>query len=514
METKAPAEETVQQPSLTAKAVRGTVWSAISTGGKQLLTIASVATVARKLGPGAYGVMGMAGLLLLLVSMLRDLGTGVAIIQKSTLSKRLLSSLFWVNVLTGMVAASIVAISAPFMARFFHQPLLMPILTVLSISFVLTATGVVHNSLLYREMQYQKLAIADLSAAALTYLVALSFAYSGFGVWSLVFANLTSALSATLFYWLACRWRPSLILDRKEVESVLGFSLNLTGFVFFNFFSRNADNIIVGKFRGDAELGNYSMAYNLMLAPMSNITAVIAQVTFPAFARIQDDISRFRSAYMRQLMLIGLITFPLMAGMGVLADPLIRAVLKDKWAGAIPIFQILAPVGLVQSIWTMIGTICNARGRTDLMFRMGLGTSVVLVIAFLIGVRYGAVGVAAAYAITFLGVITYPTFAMGLRLIELRFRDLALSLLPQLLITLAMALTCLAWLWILTMGGITNPWVKLLTTSPIGAIAYIAMIIGFRPAVLDVLEEIASGYENRHVTKLFAGMRRLSWRRS
>ena len=501
------------QPTLTQKAVTGTAWSALSTVGKQILSIASVATVARMLGPSAYGVMAMANLLILLIGTIRDLGTGTAIIQRATISDRLLSSLFWVNLLVGLGAASLVAGGSPFMAQFFHTPVLLPILSVLSISFWLSSCGIVHNSLLFREMQYKKIAIADLSSAFIAYLVALTCAYRGLGVWSLVFANLSNSLSSTLFYWIFAPWRPRLIFDRNEVRSVTGFSLNLSGFVLMNYFSRNADNIIVGKVRGQSELGDYQMAYNLMLTPLSNITAVIAQVTFPAFSRIQQDNQRFRSAYVRQSMLVGLITFPLMAGMGVLADPMIRAILGAKWVGAIPIFQILAPVGLMQSIWTLVGQIYTAKARTDLMFRMGLATSIVLVIAFLVGVRSGATGVATAYALTFLFLIIYPTFAVPFKLIELRFRDFVTALSPQLLITLCMSIVCFAWLQLLNRVGVLNAWSRLLSTAFLGALVYIALMVMFRPVVMNVLDEILNASRRPQISKWLNLLKHFSVRR-
>ncbi len=150
------------------------------------------------------------------------------------------------------------------------------------------------------------------------------------------------------------------------------FSLNLSGFGIVNYASRNADNLIIGRVLGSIQLGYYQMAYNLMLAPIQNISSVISQVAYPAFSRIQDDNERFRSAYVRSCALIALVTFPVMAGLAVIADPLVRVILGSKWIGAIRIFEILAPVGLLQSVQTTVGQIYTAKARTDWMFRWGL----------------------------------------------------------------------------------------------------------------------------------------------
>ncbi len=484
------ATDSTPEASLTQRAVSGTAWSTLSTAGRQLLSLASVATVARLLGPSAYGIMGMANLLIVFILNFRDLGTGTAIVQRLSVSHRLLSSLFWVNFFLGLVLALFTTAASPFVAAFFNAPKLIAILSALSLSFWFTSCGIVPNAVLQREMRFKSIASADLSAGVVSYVVALSFAYSGFGVWSLVFANLASSLTATTLYWLACSWRPTRVFDRAEVRSVMGFSLHLSGFGAVNYFSRNADNITVGKMLGQAQLGNYQMAYNLMLQPLQNISSVLGQVTLPAFAKIQRDDARFAQAYTRTCMLIALITFPVMAGMGVLADPLIRAVLGAKWVGAIPIFQILAPVGLVQSVQTTVGQIYVAKGRTDWMFRFGFFSSIFYVTAFIVGVRFGTVGVAGAYCIVYLGLLMIPGFIIPFRLIGLKLGRFAYALLPQLLVTAGMAVICLLATHGLEKAGITNQWLRLISISSLGAAFYIGALVFLRPPIIRVLEEV------------------------
>lgn len=497
------------QTTLTQKAVRGTAWSTLATIGRQLLSIASVTTVARILGPGAYGVMAMAALLLAFVLSLRDLGTGMAIVQRLQVSHRLLSSLFWLNFIVGLALATFVAATSPLTAGFFHTPPLVPILCTLSISIWLTSCGIVHNSILLRQMRYRSLAIADLGSALAGYIVALTCAYSGLGVWSLVFANLATAAVGCLAYWFAAGWRPGLIFSRAEIRSVAGFSLNFSGAVLLNFFARNADNIVIGRLRGQSELGDYQMAYNLMLTPISNISSMISQITFPAFSRVQDDDARFRSAYVRQSMMVALLTFPILAGMGVLAGPLIQAVLGSKWTGSILLFQILAPVGLVQSLATLAGQIYTAKARTDLMFHWTLCFTVILVIAFIIGAHFSTAGVAIAYASTYLIILAYPGFAIPFHLIGLRVRDYAATLLPQVLITAAMVVGCLMWRWLLVALAMNNPWLHLISTTLVGALIYAGLLIRLRPPVMDAMEEIMLGSGHPLVLRTILFIRRL-----
>jgi O-antigen/teichoic acid export membrane protein len=203
-------------------------------------------------------------------------------------------------------------------------------------------------------------------------------------------------------------------------------------------------------------------------------------------------------------MLIGLITFPVMAGLGVLADPLIRAVLGTKWIATVPVFEILAPVGLVQSVQTTVGIIFQAKGRTDWMFRWSLVFLAVTVPAFLIGTHFGVKGVAGGYAIAYFLVLLYPTFAIPFHLIGLRVRDFARALAPQLGWTAVMAATCWFWLLALQHFGVSNAWVRLLSGSAVGAVVYVSGLLLFRIPVVGCLVEVLETSDNRLAARAVA----------
>jgi O-antigen/teichoic acid export membrane protein len=484
------ARTDIKEPGLTKRAVAGTAWSAFSTAGKQALTFASVATVARLLGPGAYGLMGMAVIVTNFISNFRDLGTAVAIVQRPTVTQSLLSSLFWINVGAGFLMSALVVITAPLVAAFFHAPPLTAILIWLSVALFLASCGAVPNAVLTRRMSFKAIALTDLVAAFASYAVALTGALTGMGVWSLVYASVVNAAVSTLGYWMGSTFWPRWEFNWPEVRSIARFSSHLSANGLVNYAYRNSDNLIVGRVLGDIQLGYYQMAYNLMLTPIQNISSVIASVLFPAFSQIQDDNERFRRAYLRACMLTALITFPVMAGLGVVADPLIRAVLKDKWIPTIPIFQILSLVGLLQSVQTTVGIIFQAKGRTDWMFRLSLFTLVVCVLAFGVGVHFGAIGVAIAYAVANWGILAIPCFAFPFRLIGLKLHRFVMALLPQLLVTAGMAVCCVLWLHMLDRFSVLNAWARLISTSAVGAVCYMIGIFTCAHQALDYLQEI------------------------
>ena len=503
------AETEANASDLTRRALAGTAWSSISTAGKQALTFASVATVARMLGPSAYGLMGMAVIVTNFIANFRDLGTAVAIVQRPTMSRSLLSSLFWINLSVGFFMSSLVAVTAPGVATFFHAPELAAVLRWLAVGLFLASCGVVHNALLIREMSFKVIALTDLIAALVSYGVALGGAVGGIGVWSLVFASVSGAAVSTTGYWLGSKFRPRLEFDLSEVRSIARFSTHLSANGLVNYAYRNSDNLIVGRVLGSVPLGYYQMAYNLMLTPIQNISSVIASVLLPAFSRIQDDNERFRSAYLRACVLTALITFPVMAGLGVVADPLIRAVLGIRWIPTIPIFQILAGVGLLQSVQTTVGVIYQAKGRTDWMFRWSLFTLGVCLLAFMVGVRFGAIGVAVAYALANWLILAVPCFVVPFRLIGLRLRDFVTALMPQLLITGVMVAICFGWLSLLNRLSLSNQWARLISTSTVGAVCYALGIVLAGRKALNHAEEVLALTDNAVLGRMLAVLQRL-----
>jgi PST family polysaccharide transporter len=455
---------------------------------RQLLSLGCVAILARKLGPGAYGLMGMALTVLMFLANFRDLGTAAAIIQRPAISQDLLSTLFWTNAGIGLLLSILAGMGAGPAARFFHQPELAPILRVLSVSFVVMSLGVVQNALLNRQMKFKLTSLADFISSVVGYGVALPMAIYGHGVWSLVSANLASNLVLAAMYGILSGWLPTMVFSVRELQKVAGFSLNLSAFGLFNYFSRNADNVIIGRFLGLEPLGYYQMAYTLMMYPIQNVTSVLSQVMLPGFSRIQDDNRRFADAYMRSCSMIALITFPIIAGLGVVIKPLALTLLGAKWIPVIPIFQILAPVGMFQSIQSTTGSIYVAKGRTDWMFGWGICSTVAFVASFLAGVIYGVIGVAGAYAIVYF-LILYPALAIPFRLIDLSVWDFARRLWPQFFITAIMAGVSASWLYLLDAIGVRHAWLHLASAVLLGTVVYLFLILRYRPPVLADLDE-------------------------
>jgi lipopolysaccharide exporter len=445
--------------------------------------------MARLLTPADYGLVGMCAFFLGFASIFRDFGMSAAVIQQKRVEEPLPSTAFWLNIIFGSATCLVGVLGAPLVSEFYHTPSLTSIMRVLSVSFILSSVGSVPNSLLSRTMAFRKIAITEITAGVASAGVGISCAWSGLGVWSLVAANLTGAATEALAYTLQSRWHPKWKFDFAQIRLIFGFSANLSGFQILNYFARNADNMLLGRYVGAAALGYYQYAYNLMLYPLQHVSGALGRVLFPAFSQVQDDNERFRSAYMRLCSVIAALTFPMTLGMLSVAGPLIDVLLGPKWHPAARLLMILAPVGLVQSIVTTAGYIYMAKGRTDWMFRMGLITSPLLVASFVVGLPWGTEGVAISYAVCVYAV-TPPALVIPFRLIDLSFREFVKRLMPTLGYSLVMLLATIATRIGLERIGLRPP-ATLAVCVATGVIVYVGLVVWRKPPFLHDLALLA-----------------------
>ena len=262
-------------------------WAALSQASKLGAQLLSVLVLSRLLPPEDFGLIAMASVSTGFAALFRDLGTTAAIIQKPDPNPRLLDSIFWLNVSFGVILALVFGLLAPVIAIGFAEPLLKDVLWVLFLAFPIASLAAVHQALLEKASRFRPLAIIESTAAIGSLAGAFIAAWSGWGVYSLVLQTLLAAFISTVGLWVASKWRPAFRWEPNEIAGVFGYSGNLVGFNVFNYFIRNADNMLIGRFLGASELGYYSMAYRLMLWPLQNISSVVGRVLFPEFSRLQ-----------------------------------------------------------------------------------------------------------------------------------------------------------------------------------------------------------------------------------
>ncbi|ADQ84969.1 MOP flippase family protein [Methylovorus sp. MP688] len=388
-------------------------WVGISQASKILFQLASMAILARLLPPSDYGVMAMASVVTTLAGMLREMGTGTAIIQKQELTPEVMSTVFWLNMAMGTVLGLVLWLTSPLIAIFFKEPQLVGVLTLMAIIFPISSSTTVHQALLERSSKFKVLTIMDLMTQAAGLGVAIIAALNGAGVYSFVIPAIVTSLISSVWLWSHSGWNPRLLWSTHEFKVLLHFTGNLTAFNFVNYFSRNADSMVIGRMLGSVALGTYSMAYKLMLFPVQNLTWVVNRVLLPTLSRLQNNKDEAKTLYLKSLNMIVTLTAPMMVGLWVLREPFVAVAFGPKWTAVVAILAWLAPVGLIQSAVSTTGTVFTAYGKTNLMFKLGLLGTVINVTSFLIGAQYGLVELAFFYFVgNFLNAIVCSHFTV------------------------------------------------------------------------------------------------------
>jgi len=385
--------------NLAQKSVRGGMTTMGSQGVGFVLGIASTAVLARLLAPADYGLIGMVMVVVGFAAMFKDAGLSMATVQKERITHEQISTLFWINLCLSVVLVLCVLTVAPLVSLFYGKPELTPVTAALSASFLISGLTIQHQALFQRHMRFGMLASIQIASQVITLIVTISLAVLGWRYWALVGGSLASVLVASLLTFLFCPWIPGRMQKSTGVRDMLKFGGHLTGFDFVNYFSRNADNILIGKFIGTDALGLYSRAYSLFMMPISQIRGPLVSVAFPVLSSLRTQPERYARYYRRLLETISFLTMPMAVYCAIEAEFLIRLLLGSAWLGVVPVFRILAIVGMVQASETTRGVVLMSCGLSKRYFYWGLFNAILCIISFIAGLPFGIEGVATAYAI-------------------------------------------------------------------------------------------------------------------
>jgi O-antigen/teichoic acid export membrane protein len=380
---------------LRGRTVRGGVVTLVSQGGRTAVQLLSTMALARLIAPGQFGLFAMAAAITGFVSLFREMGLSAATVQRQEVNHAQVSVLFWVNVTMGVAVSVVMFALARPIAWFYGAPDLANVVRVLSIGPAIGGLAVQHNALLQRQMRFGTRSAINLISVLVAAIVAVVMAWFGAGYWALAAMALVEECVATAGRLWECRWRPGLPRRGTSVRGMIDFGKNLVGFNVVNYLSRNLDNVLVGRFAGAEALGLYSRAYGLLMMPLTQVNAPIASVAVPALSRLVDSPERYRRAYCGFVEKIQMITYLI-----VCSDWVIRLLLGSRWHGAAAIYALLGISGITQPLNNTSGWLFISQGRGREMFRWGLIAGALTIASFVVGLPWGALGVAAAYGIS------------------------------------------------------------------------------------------------------------------
>lgn len=398
--TAAPRNQGGVHSPLHSLVRRGVSWKLIGQVSVQVLRVGFALILARLLTPEDFGLAAMAMVVAGLVIAFSDLGLGAALVQRRTIDEADRSTVFWAGVaFGGLLTIAGIALSGP-ISSFFGEPSVQGLVAVLSLSFVITALGATQRWLLLREMDFRRLELTAIVSVMAGGALGVLGATLGWGAWALVAQQLATAVVGALLLWLVCAWRPRLMFSRRAVRSLGGYGAHVLGTRLAYRAQESALPVVIGRALGTGPLGIFTVAYTVILVPLTRLAIPIGEVLLPAFSRMQDERRRMSEYWIRAIAVLVAICAPAMLGLVLIAPEFVEVLLGDQWDEAVPVIQILAWVGLLQALGAWNSTVLMGLGRTGTMFRVTFSFLFVYVAAFVVGVHWGLIGVAIAYAVT------------------------------------------------------------------------------------------------------------------
>src|SRR6266508_4228912 len=295
---------------------------------------------------------------------------------------------------------------------------------------VLGGLGSQQEALLRRQMRFTALAAVEITTMLTGVAIAVVLAWYGARYWSIVVGQVAAEVAFTTGVWMLSGWRPSVPARASGVRSMLVFGGNFTGARVINYCARALDKLLIGRFWGAHQLGLYSRAYQLFLLPMDQISAPIAAIAIPALSRLTDSPERYRQAYIRLVEKLAMITMPMAAFLIATADWLVLLILGSQWSEVSTIFAWLGLAGLIEPIAGTAGWLFISQGRTWEQFRWGFIGGTLMMISVILGLPWGAAGVAASYSLTAMFLTTPLLVYFVTRTGPVRARDIYRAIAP------------------------------------------------------------------------------------
>lgn len=454
-------------------------WNMFSQTFKVLVQVVNIIYLAKIIPPGDYGLMAMALVFINLGVLLRDMGTSAAIIQRKEISHSLINTIFWINSIAGVMLSVLLIIISPLIANVYEQPKLISVLSMLSLAFPLSSCAAAHLALLERESKFKIISFIEISSAVASIIAAVVFANLGFGIYSLIIQSLILNLMSAIQFWYVSSWRPTFkpFINKDEFKLIFGFSANLTLFNFINYFSRNVDSFLIGKYMSAFVLGSYNLAYRIMLFPLQSMTFVTTRSLYPILSKHQDDNKTIAEVYLKCVSIILFITAPLMSGLAYYSAPFVKIVIGTEWYLTADILKWLAPTAIIQSILSTTGPVFMAKGKTNVLFILGIIGAVLQVSAFLIGVQFSVVTFAMCYLIANI-LNAFPVMITLFKLIDVKVKDFLIIIIPIVFSTFFM-LICLNYMSYFFPREEINGLINLFILSGFGLLYYLISSIVF-----------------------------------
>ena len=439
-----------------------------------IVQVGSTVLIARQLDPRDFGLVAIVLALTGFAPLLTDLGTTDAATRTETATRQDISTLFWLNVTLGCVFTLLFAAASGFLAWAFGERALVNIALVSSLTFVMTGLAIQHYALMRRAMEFRRIAVIDISANIVSSAIAVAMAFTGWGYWALVVKPLLTLGIVTLGAWMSCPWVPGRPGLTPRVRCMVRFGLGITGFTVTDHLTRSADRLALGYFYGSGPLGYFQNAFLLYSNAIAILSEPLHNVAVSGLSKLKDDADQLKRSWAAALKTLSFVSTVMFAILAVTGTDFVVLLLGEKWAPAGPLLCVFAVRGIAHGIERTLGWLHVVAGRTDRWMRWGIFSAGVQLLALVVGLPFGPLGVAIAYAIAMFGLFI-PSLVYAGRPLDIGVRDVLSATGPQTVAAVAAA----ALTYLVQQAFLTEvaPLTRFLFSSQICLTIYLALAV-------------------------------------
>lgn len=467
---------------LKKKTIHGLTWKSIQQFSLEGFQFLVMLIMARLLTPSDYGTVGMITVFIAISGTFVDCGFTSALVRMKKPSQADLSTAFFFNLFVSTLFYIILFLIAPLVADFYNMPVLKNILRVQALTIIIGAFNAVQKTTYTINLDFKRQAQITMVSSVVASIFGIIMAYSGFGVWALVYQTLFGGIFIGVLFWLFSNWRPSFIFSKESFRNMFAYGSNLMLSHLINTTYSQIYPIVIGKFFSAATLGNFSRARHWANLGSKNLTGILNSVTFPVLAKVQDDDKRLENIYRRMIRTSVFIIFPLMIGLSAVAKPLTFVTIGEKWDFSARILQIICFAMMWYPVHAINLNLLKVKGRSDLFLKLEIIKKIVAVCILCISVPMGIIAMCYFRILSAMIALFINTYYTG-KMINVGYLRQMRDIAPTLLLAMVM------WAVVLfTIQFISNKYIQLPVGILIGAAIYLAGSYLFKfPELKEVL---------------------------
>lgn len=318
-----------------------------------------------------------------------DSGFSSALIRKKNATEVDNSTVFYFNLITGIFLFGILFLSAPAISNFFEEPQLKNLVQVLGIVLIINSLTIIQRTTLTKRIDFKLQTKISVISSVFSGIVGITMAYNGFGVWSLAFKTISQQGMNSLLLWFWNRWRPMLVFSIKSFKELFSFGSKLLLSGLIDTAYQNIYYLVIGKYFSAAQLGFYTRAQMFNDLPSKNLNTIMSRVTYPVLAQLQDEPVKLKAGYKRMIKSVMFVSMILMAGLAVIAEPLVITLIGENWRPSIIYLQLLTFVGMMYPLHALNLNMLQVQGRSDLFLRLEIIKKLLAIPIIIIGIIWG-----------------------------------------------------------------------------------------------------------------------------